>query len=472
MTIKKKAQEVLWRLGILTWKFHEGQLKLNKTFEKASGAVVVFNVARQWGKTYFAVVKAIETALKSKSRIRYATAFETDLIEFVLPAFELVLADCPEHLKPKYHVQRKRWEFPSTGSEIKLVGLDRKPNGLRGNTIDLIILDESGFISRLDYLHTSVIVPLTTHRPNAKILLISTPPESPDHEFWNFVDRAKLEGSYAEFTIDENPLLGPDDIHRIEKEMGGRYTTAFQREYLCRRIIESTRAIIPEWNSQFIGEPIIDEYFYYYHRYESMDLGVKRDKTLNLYAHYDFKRSIVFIHDEIGINGPDLTTKVLAELIRTKEKEIWTNPKAPAEILPIFLRVSDNNNPLLNQDLSQLHGLNFLPTDKEKLHEMVNLVRIWVAAGRVAVSPRCKQLIGCLESGIWDEKREKFDYSKVFGHYDALAALVYLIRNIDESFNPIPHHFGKSRYTHFLELDPPPQTKTVQQLKRAFKIKR
>ena len=340
-----QVREYLWNQGNLAWKFHIGQELLNNTFNKATGSVIVFNIARQYGKTFFAVAKAVELAIKSKSRISYATAFETDLLNFVLPTFEAILDDCPSNLRPQYIGHKKRFLFPN-GSEIRLVGLDRKPNGLRGNTIDLIILDEAGFISRLDYLHTSVLVPLTTHRPEAKILLLSTPPETPSHPFWDFVERAKLENAYQCFTIDQNPLLTPVSIARIEKEMGGRSTTAFRREYLCERIVEESRAIVPEWDNKYIEEPFIDEFFPYYHRYESMDLGVKRDLTVNLFAHYDFKKATLYIWDELAMNGPDMNTNLLAAQIKEKEKFLWKKDNSE-EIHNIFLRISDNptNNP-------------------------------------------------------------------------------------------------------------------------------
>jgi hypothetical protein len=428
----------LWYRGKLNFLFHRGQEILDKTFRDAPGAVVVFNVSRQWGKTFFAGTKAVELALsKPGCKIRYATAFETDLLEFAIPAFERVLDTCPDELRPRYFAHKKKYVFKN-GSEIKLIGLDRKPNGLRGNTIDFIILDEAGFINRLDYLHTSVIVPLTTHRPDAKILVISTPPESPDHAFWDFVDRAKFDGAYCEFDIDSNPLLTRADIERIEREMGGRHTTAFQREYLCKRIIEASRAIVGEWKPEYEQEPIIDEFFKFYQKMEGLDIGVQRDFTVDIFGHYDFRRATLFIHDETWMMGPDMTTEKLAGAVKAKEKELWGWTTQPDDDPKVELRVSDNSHPLLNNDLSMLHGLNFVATDKEKLHEMVNLVKIWVKQGRIVVAPRCKQLIGCLRGGIWDEKRKEFDHSKVYGHYDALAALVYLVRNIDESYNPIP----------------------------------
>jgi hypothetical protein len=70
--------------------------------------------------------------------------------------------------------------FPN-GSRIKLVGLDKNPNGLRGNTLDLIVIDECGFVTNLDYIYKSVIIPATLHRPNCKIIMISTPPSTPAH---------------------------------------------------------------------------------------------------------------------------------------------------------------------------------------------------------------------------------------------------------------------------------------------------
>ena len=461
-----QVREHLWNQGILTWKFHKGQELLNNTFNNSVGQVVVFNIARQYGKTFFAVTKAIELAIQKKSRISYATAFETDLLNFVLPVFETILDDCPISLKPQYIGHKRRFIF-NNGSEIRLIGLDRKPNGLRGNTSDLCILDEAGFISRLDYLHTSVLVPLTTHRPEAKILLLSTPPETPSHPFWDFVERAKLEGAYQCFTIDQNPLLTPVNIARIEKEMGGRTTTAFRREYLCERIVEESRAIVPEWDNKFVEEPFIDDFFPYYHRYESMDLGVKRDLTVNLFAHYDFKKATLYIWDELAMNGPDMNTNLLANQIKEREKLLWKKDNSE-EIHNIFLRISDNNNPLLVNDLIQLHDLPFIATNKESLHEMVNLVKIWVGNGRVKVHPRCKLLIGSLESGIWNEQRTQFDRSKVYGHYDALAALVYLIRNIDDSYNPIPEHFGKNKFDYFIDNNKPHISQAGKALQKAF----
>jgi hypothetical protein len=160
------------------------------------------------------------------------------------------------------------------------------------------------------------------------------------------------------------------------------------------------------------------------------------------------------------MNGPELTTVLLEAQIRKSEKETW------ADVAP-YLRISDNNNPLLLQDLSYLHKLHFTPTDKGTLEEMVNTVRIMVDKGQIIVHPRCKQLIGCLKYGVWDKKREKFSESKVFGHFDALAALVYLVRNLNKSTNPIPSNFQVDNSNQILFIKSP-EDQTMKSIKSAF----
>lgn len=426
--------EQLWKRGEARHLiFHEGQRFIDEKLSSLTGQLIVLNISRQWGKTFFGVGEAVDFALANPfARIRIGAAFETDLSEFIEPAFEQYLQSCPQSMRPRYIQHKKRYVFKN-GATIKLVGLDKRPNGLRGNTIDLIILDEAGFIRRLDYLYHSVIVPLTTHRPNARILVMSTPPESPDHEFWDFVDRAKLQDAYLEFTIDENPMLMPDAVARIEREMGGRDSTAFQREYLCKRIIEAERAIIPEWRPHFEQAFEHDELYKFWQKYWALDIGVQLDKTVCLFGYYNFRESRLYIEDEVDISGTKTTTALIEEKLLEKSREIaYTDP---------YRRVADNSHPLLLNDLAtRKAGIAFGATDKAKIHEMVGEVRVWVRFGRVVVHPRCRQLTGCLSSGIWNEQRTEFARSKVYGHYDALAALVYLIRNIDQWTNPIPDY--------------------------------
>lgn len=443
------AKAELWKRGELSWLLHAGQLKLDAAFKRCKRKLFVGECSRQLGKSVWAVKICCELAnSKKRAKIRYGTAFFTDLEDFIQPAFEFVLQDCPEALRPRYIAQKGEWRFPN-GSRIKLIGLDRKPNGLRGNKLDLIVVDEAGFVARLARLYRAVIIPSTTHVPDARIIMISTPPETPDHDFTDvFCDEAESTGNYIKLTVYENPLLTEERIDELAADVGGYESVDFRREFLCERIIDATRALCAEWNKKFEKEPVQDEYFPFYAKLNAMDVGVKQDRTVDLFAFYDFKRGKVCVQDEVEMFGPTMRTDVLALEIKKKEKDLWTDKEGKP--LPVFKRIVDNSDPLLAQDMSSIHHLPFICTDKDSLHAMVNLVKIYVKQERLEVSPKCTQLLGCLEKGIWNEKRDAFGRSKKYGHFDAFAALVYLIRYVDKVVqhdNPIPDWFKAENTT-------------------------
>jgi hypothetical protein len=439
-----------WRRGDLHYKLHAAQRVLQETFDNAKGQLFVGNCSRQWGKSFWAVKLAIEVAIRiPKAQIRYGAAFQSDLVDFIIPAFDKIMEDCPDDFKGKYRSSGTSYYFPN-GSRIKLVGLDKHPNGLRGNTLDLIIIDECGFVGNLDYLYKSVIIPATLHRPNCRIIFISTPPSTPAHPFVDYVQKAELEGGYVKLDIFTNPLITEDDIERMAKELGGKDSTTFRRECLCEFVTDSDLQIIPEWKDEFIQSIERDEFYKYYDKYVGMDLGVK-DLTAMLYGYYDFKRASLIIEDEDEMNGPSMNTLLLVGAIRAKEKELWGDfpPVAPGRSVP-FRRISDNNWPLLMQDISSIHNLTFISTDKDSLEAMINEVRLLAQAGRLIIHPRCKKLIGCLRYGVWDNKKKAFARSTVYGHFDHLAALVYLIRHLATSTNPIPATHGFENHTSWL----------------------
>lgn len=456
-----KAKHEKWFRGDLTFKLHAAQKVINETYKAVTNQLFVGNCSRQFGKTYWAVCKAIECALsKPNAQIRYAAAFQTDLVNFVIPAFELIMQDCPSELVGRYKVQGSRFVFPN-GSTIVLVGLDKNPNSLRGNTLDLIIIDECGFVGNLDYVYKSVIIPATTHRPDAKVILISTPPSTPAHAFLDYAQKAEEESAYKMFTIFENPRLDANQMLRLMKETGcvipndleaidvlnavvstktvefpptWTLSTTFRREYLCEFLTDEDLQIVPEWQDKYVQDIQKSELYPYWHKYVGMDLGTK-DFTACIFGYYDFRRATLVIEDEFKMNGPTMNTQLLVGAIRAKETELWSDN-------PPFRRVSDNNNLHLLQDMSSIHNLHFLATNKDTLEAMINEVRLMVQAGRIVINPRCKQLIGCLKFGVWDSKRTGFARSTTYGHFDALAALIYMVRNIALNSNPIPKDHG------------------------------
>lgn len=450
--LNELRKQILWYRGNTLWKMHDGQMVIESAYQKVKNKLFVANCSRRFGKTYW-VVKECDKVARSKplARVKVATAFLTDLEEFIVPAFEKFFEDCPDDIKPRWKESKKKFIY-SNGSEIQLIGLDRKPNGGRGNYCDLYVFDEAAFISNVSYIYSSVVVPMTMYREGARIIMISTPPKTPDHDFKDFVVKAQAENAYVELDIYKNPMVTPQMIEEYRKEC--LTETDFQREYLCQFVTDQTLSIIPEMRGYNYKRVPKDEFYPLYHKYNAMDLGV-RDLNVNLYAYYDFKRAKLVIERESIMNGPEMTTPKLAAEIKKHEQDLWgENPK-------VHKRIADNNNPLLLLDLGNIHGLYYHSTDKDQLHAMVNEMRVWFQQGRVEIDESCKYLIGSLQYGIWNDKRSEFARSKVLGHYDAVAALMYLIRNIDQLTNPIPVKYTFEQFV-------PEETKEYNELTKLF----
>ena len=447
----------LWKRGVLSWKLKKSQKLIERNYQEVQGKLFVSNCSRRFGKSFWAAVKCLEVAIKKpKAKIKFASAFSTEVEEIIIPAFKFLLEDCPTDLEPHWLASKKKYIFHNE-SEIQVIGLDRNPNGPRGQFCDLFIFEEAGFISRLDYLYSSVVVPMFKGRKDAKAIMISTPPLSPVHPFKEFCEKAKKENAFSEFTIFDDPEATPEEIQVYKNECLS--LSDWEREYLVKFTIDANRAIIPEYQKSYEGILEQDEFYEYYPGILGMDLGV-RDKTVCLYSYYDFNNATLCIVDETVMHGKDLTTDKLAQEIKEKEERLFPGKK--------IYRYADNNNLLLLQDLSSNYRIPFSPTTKSTIEQMVNKVRIWMKDGRIRIAKNCKELIGCLENGIWRENRKEFDRSKVFGHFDALAALIYLVRNVNESHNPIPKLHKISHNTHWIEPDYE-KTQTHKALKSIFK---
>ncbi len=463
------ASRELYRRGNLDWLYHRGQLNIKDRIFGSRRQVQPILCARGYGKTYLGAGIATTTCIKKPSRVKIGTEFYTDLEEFILPNFEAVLKDCPRSCLPKWKSSRGKWVFPERiGSQIQLIGLDRKPNGLRGtHKTDLIILEEAGFISKLKQIYYSVIVPTTMHRPDCKILLPTTPPETLDHFFWTLFDMVQVEEDVPIFTIDDNPLLTPADVLRIEKEMLGRASTDFQREYLCKRIAEATRQLTPEFSRLLhVAEWERPKYFKYLTKTSSLDTGV-RHLTVELFSAYDFPKAHLHVERELILKQNEVLTDTIYDETVRIEGELKYDTVS---------RWADNNNLILLQDLNKKGFKDdskryWSPTAKDAIEAGVNLVRTWLREGRLTIDPSCRILIGTLETALWNKQRTDFAESEVYGHADALAALVYLIRNVDVATNPIPLTWSADMDNAFVRHRDAP-TGSAKVLSDAFGLKR
>lgn len=423
----------VWRRGQLAYKLHDAQVDLRKRFNTSSARITAWNIARRFGKSTLLVCLAVEHALTTKNgRVVFAAPTREQARDIVSPIFRHVLEDCPSHLRPRYNESRNFYTFETTGCEVHIDGADDERGArLRGTKATLVLGDEVGFWRYPVEVIKSVLLPQTI-TCDGRIIIASTPPESPHHAFWELVAEARIGGSYEQRTIYENPMVTPTLIEEYMRESGGESSSAWRREYLCERVAEVERAVIPEFNpDRHIAEVVRSAY---YDGYVSLDLGLV-DLSHCLFAWYDFANATVVVEDEVVRQY--CTVSELAPEIYAKERELWGNQ-------PPRLRVSDAQ-PISLAEFSRQHVLQpalvpretqFASAQNREPEALINRARALFASNRIKIHPRCKNLVAQIEGGLWNARRTDFERIPKLGHLDGLMALVYLVDAIDYASNP------------------------------------
>lgn len=443
---KAAAANALWRMGLVSWKFHPAQLDIYEAINNSTGSTFVINCSRQIGKSFMLCGFAIEYAHQHPgAKICYLAPTAKAVKKIILPRIKEILSDCPRDLLPEYKVNDQVYKFKN-GSEIHIAGTDaERAENLRGQVFHLVICDEAGFMDKLDYVVSSILRPLTI-TVNGKIILSSTPPISPAHPFKAFAEQAKVDKNYIKKTIHDNPLITDKVKEQYMKEAGGCESVAWRREFLAEFIIDENEAVIPEANEKKMAEMIKELIPYspgiqvtdnqmikppFYDGYTVADLGYT-DNTGILFGYWDFYKAILVIEDEALFNKPN--TQIIANVVSQKETFLW-NGKKP------YMRFCDGD-PITISDLNSQHGLTFSATRNDELEASVNAVRLFVQDNKIVIHPRCVNLISQLQSATWDSSRKKFSRSPGQGHFDLIAALIYMVRNIRRSRNPFPANIG------------------------------
>jgi hypothetical protein len=448
----KQAIRIAWMRGLLKYKLYEYQKDLYDILEKNQSLKLTINSSRRWGKSTVLLLYGSIFAIKNpNSQVKIAAPTIKSLRKTIFPIMKIILADKPEQLKFEWSTKDECYNLWN-GSQIHIHATDaQRHDGLRGNLTHLALVDEAAYCSDLKYVVQDILLPQTL-TCNGRVVIASTPSKNvtqSGEEFKEFCQQAEANGSYFCRTIYDNKSLTPEIIELYKQESGGEESVTWQVEYLCKFMVDPEKRLVPEWNSSHIKEypKMQDRYFRYWHKYLALDLGVKRDFTVMLYGVYNFKEATLYITHELTMKN--MTTKTLVEGLLQVQKEAF-------EDYPIYRAVADTDNPLLLNDLVSLHNIAVQPTDKSTLETMVNELRVFVGNGKLKVSPRCTFLLGSLEHGVWadnamGQQRRDFGRTPVYGHFDAIAALMYLIRNLDQHSNPLP--LVSDGYTTFIPID-------------------
>lgn len=452
------ARERLWRAGDLRFKLHKAQVEILDSFLASKGRKFVINSARRLGKSYLLCVLAIEYALKNpNTQIKYAAPTQKMVRRIISPLFRKILKDCPDDIRPDWFAQESRFVFQN-GSQIDIAGADAgNSDSLRGTEMHLGIVDEAGFCSDLAYLVLDIMLPmcLTT---NGRVILASTPPKTPQHPFEVYWNKALETGDCIKKTIYDNPLITEKDIKEYMAESGGEHTITWRREYLAEFLIDEESIVVPEFRDaakELIREVKRPEY---YDSYVSLDPGY-RDLTVALFGYWDFLQGTLVIEDELVLTKA--RTDLLAMGLKHRETALWGEKKP-------YFRISDTDLRLI-QDLYSLHGIKFSATAKDNKLAQINELRVMVQQRRLVIHPKCKILISHLSSAVWDDTtKDTFARIDGFGHFDAVDALVYMLRNVRRHHNPYPigRTYSADEFVVFEEKE---RTQTAKVLERVFR---
>ena len=440
---------LVWKRGLLKYKLLPHQHELFHIFANTTSLKTVVNASRRYGKSTVAILYAIIFGLLNPdSQIKIATKTQKSLKKTFNPILRLIFEDMPKDLI-KWSAKEDCYQFYN-GSQLHIHGTDmQRHEGLRGQKCDLGIIDEAAFCSDLRYIVQSILLPQTIDsvgNNRGRLILLSTPEQkasSSGEEFKSFCLEAQLKGAYYTKDIYSNTSLSKELIEEYKNECGGEDSIEWQVEYLCRFKIDPEKAIVPEWRSDKMVlsdkfNPEDNKLFNWYHKYTCLDLGVKRDFTVGLCGYYDFSEATLYVLNEFYVKNT--TTPKIAEMLKIAELEAFGDR-------PLYRRVCDSDNPQLVNDFVHLHHIGIGAVEKTSLEAMVNSMRVLIGLNQVKVHPRCQFLIRTLEHGTWSDSeagklKKDFARTKELGHMDAIAAIMYLIRSLNRSTNPVPATYG------------------------------
>ncbi len=475
---RASAVEALWRRGVVSWKLNSTQKQLYRTYSNATYKKVVFNCSRRLGKSFSLLVIALEQCLKVPgSQVKFAAPTAKMAAKIIRPTLRMLLADCPKDLKPTFNRNDGLWKFPNE-SCLYIEGTDgQNAENLRGTAAHLCIIDEAGFVDNLQYIVNDILLPqvLTT---GGKLIMASTPPKSPDHDFIKYIYEASKAGSYIRRTIEDyitecehdpphlRHILVPE-IAELCAASGGKESITWRREYLAELIKDENYSVIPEFDENSKLE-IVKEWPRpsRFDTYVSMDIGF-RDKTGVLFGYLDFRANKLIIEDEILLQGnkKDFTLARLAQSIKDRETQLWMDQYGN---MPRPLRYSDDEMIVIG-DLTKDHDMAFIPTKKHNKNDYINDLRWRIQTGQLIIHPRCVNLIHQLESATWNSSKKSFERSEEGGHQDLLDALIYMTRNVNWTKNPYPTDWGMGSSGDWHHSDSEaPLSKSAQLIKGLF----
>lgn len=417
----------MWYGGDLSFLLQPHQLEVRNSKVGNGAEEVLFLCSRQWGKSFYNCIMALEFAIRNpNSIVRIAAPTLKQAQEIVETNLSPICQTAPpgfvRRTKSEY-----RWVL-ANGSSLRLGALEKAHvDSLRGGNAKLIIAEEGGFVNSDDYVYaiTSAIGPQLL-RSGGQLVHVTTPSEDPDHYIHaEVLPKCDMLGALVRRDIYTNSALTSQAIEKAARLCGGKESDAFKREYLVQIVRSQDSLIVPEFAKDFHVTDILHETTKDY-TVTAIDFGGVLDPTVALIVRYAFKENQLHVLKERKFS-PNTNTEKIVEGVTELEEGIR-----------IDARWADNSGQGLF-DLRDLHNFDVRLPAKQDKKANVNALRVAFAQGEIFIDRGCVHTIAALNAGRWDKSRKDFLRTNALGHCDAIDALLYAFRMIDRNYNPFAY---------------------------------
>lgn len=392
---------------------------------------------RRFGKSFAGVLMAVERAIRQPGAVVW---FVTDTTEHAREIVDSMISSILDAMPGffSFRTRRSTWFFKRDGwprhleSRIILRGLNHNFGGsMRGNSADAVFIDEARDVTSLEYVVKRVIVPMFKGREDPTFVMLTTPPDSMDHDVAQiYYPRALENDSLFRLPARDNPDWTAEDEKLMLAEYGSTDNVHYRVEVQCEMIANLERMVVPEWppvrpNCLLPAAEYVrpDRYF----GWVAGDFGfVDHVGVIFCLADYYSKRVVVL--DELFLNykGTDEIAAGIHEKIRQNY---------PEEVRRRLHLVADAN-PQQLYDLRLGHNLSFRKALLHDKEASIAAIKGAIAGERVLVLDNCRELDNTLSNLIWNKNRTDFERSKKMGHGDLFSALRYLWRAVNLGANP------------------------------------
>lgn len=460
--------------------------------------IFVLDWGKRTGKTTGRFITRVEDCLRNPRRsYRYVSAFAKNIEEIVDDVAQRVFDSCPAVMRPQYRKGGKAdgeysddprragtGYYFANGTVLKLAGLDKDPDALRGRASDGDDVSEAGFIDHLLYSVKNVLYHQYQGRPHARMCMESSAPLDPECDYDTvFVVDAELRGAISHATIDDNPMLADYEREEFIRAAGGRDHPDCQREYFNVRRRDPDQAVIPEFDKRHVCHVDPPPYA---RAFVFEDPGARdMHGVVWAYWHWMLKKLIV----QRSWAKRNASTAEVAELIARVNHELWGDDRMTywdkgKQYQNPAAEVADSASAQVILDMNRDYGREVQASIKSRKEFGVGeakLQRLRTALrpenDLILIEPDSGPLELHLKKARWNDTRTDFVRSKAseragseiadLGHFDTMMALVYGWDRVQAHRNhdPRPHATGHNEYpaagTPFEQLYHRPQPKPM-----------